>query len=47
MVGFPINLSIGLVLFSLLLLNFFPMLEEITLSMGKSLSHLIGLMQGG
>ena len=44
MVGFPINLCIGLILFSFILLNFFPLLTDLTTRMGEALSRLIQLM---
>jgi flagellar biosynthetic protein FliR len=44
MVGFPINLSIGLILFSLILLNFLPLLMDLTTRMGEALARLIQLM---
>ena len=44
MVGFPINLCLGLILFSLILKNISPLLTDLFNSMGEILSHLIQLM---
>lgn len=44
MVGFPINLCIGLTLFSFILLNIYPLLFEIKNKMEVSLVKLLGLM---
>ena len=44
MVGFPINLCIGLILFGLVLRNISPLLVDLTKKMGDMLIHLIQLM---
>ncbi|MBN2061873.1 MAG: flagellar type III secretion system protein FliR [Deltaproteobacteria bacterium] len=44
MVGFPVNLSIGLILFSLILRNVYPLLQELIKDMGELLIRLIHLM---
>ena len=44
MVGFPINLCLGLILFGLILKNISPLLTELFNSMGEVLSRLIQLM---
>ncbi len=44
MVGFPVNLSIGFVLFCLILMNIYPLIFSMKESMGKSLIRLLGLM---
>jgi flagellar biosynthetic protein FliR len=44
MVGFPVNLSIGFVLFCFILMNIYPLVFNMKESMGKSLIRLLGLM---
>ncbi|MBN1847733.1 MAG: flagellar type III secretion system protein FliR [Deltaproteobacteria bacterium] len=44
MVGFPINISIGLILFSLIVMNFFPVVSGLIQEMGESLNVLLRLM---
>jgi flagellar biosynthesis protein FliR len=44
MVGFPINLSIGLILVSVILRNLFPLLADLINRMGEVLMRLIQLM---
>jgi flagellar biosynthetic protein FliR len=44
MVGFPVNLCIGLILFSILLRNVSPLLIDLTEKMGEVLIRLIQLM---
>lgn len=44
MVGFPVNLCIGLVLFCFILLHIYPLLFDIKNEMGESLVRLLGLM---
>ena len=44
MVGFPINLCIGLTLFCFILMNIYPLLFDIKNKMGESLARLLGLM---
>lgn len=45
MIGFPINICIGLILFSLILLNFSPVVVDLTRTMGEVLVKLTGLMK--
>ncbi|MFC1891134.1 flagellar biosynthetic protein FliR [Thermodesulfobacteriota bacterium] len=45
MIGFPINICIGLVLFSLLLLDFSPVVTELVRTMGEVSMKLINLMK--
>lgn len=44
MVGFPINLCIGLILFCFILMNIYPLLFDLKNNMGESLMRLLGLM---
>lgn len=44
MVGFPINLCIGLILFSFVLHNCFPLIMDLMVGMGEALTRLIRLM---
>ncbi len=44
MVGFPVNLSIGLIIFSFLLLNFQPFMVNMAEMIGEALERLIRLM---
>jgi flagellar biosynthesis protein FliR len=44
MVGFPVNLSIGFVLFCFILMNIYPLIFDMKNSIGKSLIRLLGLM---
>ena len=44
MIGFPINLCIGLTLFCFILMNIYPLLFDIKNQMGESLVKLLGLM---
>ncbi len=44
MVGFPINLSIGLVLFSIILMKIYPFIFNLKTDMGLSLERLLRMM---
>ena len=44
MVGFPVNLILGLILFCFILLNIYPLLFDIKNQMAESLVRLLGLM---
>ncbi|NLA74554.1 MAG: flagellar type III secretion system protein FliR [Deltaproteobacteria bacterium] len=44
MVGFPVNLSIGFMLFCLILLNVYPLIFDMKNSIGRSLVRLLGFM---
>ena len=42
MIGFPLNIFLGMILFSLLLLNLSPLLMDMFREMGKLLMGIIG-----
>jgi flagellar biosynthetic protein FliR len=44
MIGFPLNISVGLILFGLTLRNLPPYFEELTKSMGRLMFHMLRLM---
>ena len=44
MVGFPINLCIGLTLFCFILMNIYPLIFDLKNKMGETLMRLLGLM---
>ena len=44
LVGFPINITIGLILFSLVIANFSPIVTTLTKKMDEALSVLLHLM---
>ena len=44
LVGFPINITIGLILFGLIILNFYPLINNLLKMMGETLNLLIRLM---
>jgi flagellar biosynthetic protein FliR len=45
MIGFPINICIGLILFSLILMNFTPVVTDLARTMGEVSMKLINLMK--
>lgn len=44
MIGFPINIGIGLMLFGLIMSNIFPFIVNLTRDIGNSMMHLFDLM---
>lgn len=44
MIGFPINITIGLILFGLIIVNVSPLLKDLIRNMGEVLMRLINLM---
>lgn len=45
MIGFPLNISVGLILFGLILSNMTPYITELTKDMGRLLFRMLRLMQ--